>query len=269
MMSLYNALTRIKMMKQEQERQEQDREIDKRRVAAYERDVELRAKPKPAKTPDWLSQAIMIAQETGEPLGQVVKRLKYGKPEKPLETRIKEKEALTEAGEKVRQKYKAKSGMTESAKETKRRFEITQEQKKAKARYTKDQKYISTAINRLNKERDAMFKIVASGGKDKEIRRQEGRIANLDKALAQLDALNAKLLQSNALAPEDIGRVQSILSNLGNIKEGAYNWETGESIPTINEKQIPKSLRDTIAVNPQTGERGLYINNVWTLIKKK
>ena len=129
---------------------------------------------------------------------------------------------------------------------------------------------------RLNKEREILAKSWDAATNDKEKKIREFRLLNVENALAKLDAFNTKLIANTPLSKEELTQAAQILTNINRIKEGKYDLESNQVISpesmepsTIDEKMIPAELKSTIGVNPQTGERGLYINGKWTIIKKK
>ncbi len=117
-------------------------------------------------------------------------------------------------------------------------------------------------ITRMNKEREILAKAWTSTYDDKEKKRQELRLINVENALAKLDSLNAKLVAGTPLSQEELIQAAGIIANLNKIKEGKYDLESNLVIS-------PENIKEGLYVNPQTGEEGAYINGKWIPTKKK
>jgi hypothetical protein len=88
--NLVNMLMQVKMMKHREGIRGQEREEDvafrDQQLSSLDRHRKLQEeqwdKPTVQKIPDWYTQAKVIADETGESIGAVMKRIKYGEPQK-------------------------------------------------------------------------------------------------------------------------------------------------------------------------------------------
>ena len=98
---------------------------------------------------------------------------------------------------------------------------------------------------------------------------QQPRIANIDKAIAEMDRIDALLSSGGPLPPEEFSKAKNLITNIEAMKNGVYDFEAGKSmvVGTINEAGLTKDM--AIATSPTTGERLALVNGEWKRIIKK
>ena len=269
-------LLQMFMMKQqrgtEEERWGKEYELSKTRTKAYETqaDTQRMQAERPAappKVPEKLQVAQLLMKYGADtPEGKAIRKAyKITTPE----DEAKAMEVFTKK-EEIKANLKSKSGgLSEGGKAVQKRWEIGREEAKHQAKVTQDSTYVAKALTRFSKEKERMFTALGKLTDKKQVVEQEANIAHVDNAISMLDGINAQLRGGEPLPDEAYKKVTDILSNMKNIRQGLYNFETGEITPTINEKAVPKELRQNIMVNPQTGEERVLINDQWYKILKK
>ena len=267
-------LLQMFMMKQQQGRQDERWERSQTQREKYQQGTldyyEHLKQPKPEKPPQ-VQERMQVAQllikykpDTAE--GKAIRKA-YG-------IKTPEDEAKAMEVFKEKEDYKAKiikdrGGVSAGGAAVQKRWEISREESKQQARVTRDTTYVNKALTRFTKERERMFTALGKLTDEKQEIEQRANIAHIDTAISMLDGINAQLRSGEPLPDEAYNKTADILANMKNIRQGLYNFETGEITPTINEKAVPKELRQNIMVNPQTGEERVLINDQWYKILKK
>ncbi|MBW2037167.1 MAG: hypothetical protein JRI41_06780 [Deltaproteobacteria bacterium] len=251
MRTLLNMLLAAQQMKQqqsqwaaEQERLKKSQALEEMRARAYAQSVEQAAKPKPATPPDWLVQAQLISQQTGEPLGAVIRRIKLGlTPEEEAQRKAK----IEEATQKVRAKYEAP----------------TLQKKKIDTTVKRQSSLINTALSRYSRERERLISARSKTEDAVEAAEIERRLNNINLAISQLDSMQSTLAQGVPLSDIKWNLARNLNSYKSKVANGSF-W--GISGHAILESNIPPGTQR--AVNQETGEEIAYINGKWIPIIK-
>ena len=269
-------LLQMFMMKQqrgtEEERWGKEHELSKTRTKAYETQAETQRmqaeRPAaPPKVPEKIQVAQLLMKYGADtPEGKAVR--------KAYKITTPEDEAKAMDVFKEKADYTAKlrptpgAGKQESAAESLRRYNLNKEDTALKTKWTRDKTFITTKTKRLVTERERMVKGLDPNNK-KFMAEQQPRIANVDKAIAEMDRIDALLSAGGPLPPEEFDKAKNLITHMEDVKNGVYDFETGKSmvVGTISEEGLTKDM--AIATSPTTGERLALVNGEWKRIIKK
>jgi len=270
-------LLQMFMMKQqrgtEEERWGKEHELSERRTKAYETQAETQAEfakrpPAPPKVPEkqQLAQLLLMYPPDSDK-GKAI-RGAYG-----IKTQEDEDRAMAVFTKKEEIKAGLRptpgAGQGASAAESLRRYNLNKEDAALKTKWTRDKTFITTKTKRLVTERERMVKGLDPNNK-KIMVEQQPRIANMDKAIAEMDRIDALLSSGGPLPPEEYSKAKNLMTNMEAVKMGVYDFEAGQSLiseGTINEAGLTKDM--AIATSPTTGERLALVNGEWKRIIKK
>ena len=266
-------LLQMFMMKQQQgkrderwEREQTQREKYQQGTLDYYEHLKQPKPEAPPKVPEKMQLAqLLMKYSVDTPEGKAIRKA-YS-----IKTQEDEDRAMEVFKEKEDYKaslVKGRGGLSAGGEAVQKRWEITREETKKNARVARDATYVNKALTRFTKERERMFTALGKLN-DKQKPEQQANIAHIDNAISILDSINAQLRSGEPLPDEAYQKTADILANMKNIRQGLYDFETGEITPTINEKAVPKELRQNIMVHPQTGEERVLINDQWYKILKK
>ena len=270
-------LLQMFMMKQqrgtEEERWGKEHELSERRTKAYETqaDTQRMQAERPAappKVPEKIQVARLLMQYGADtPEGTAIR--------KAYKITTPEDEAKAMDVFKKKAEYTASlrptpgAGQGASAAESLRRYNLNKEDAALKTKWTRDKTFITTKTKRLVTERERMVKGLDPNNK-KIMVEQQPRIANMDKAIAEMDRIDALLSSGGPLPPEEYSKAKNLMTNMEAVKMGVYDFEAGQSLiseGTINEAGLTKDM--AIATSPTTGERLALVNGEWKRIIKK
>ena len=239
-------LLQMFMMKQqrgtEEERWEKEHELSKTRTKAYETQAETQRmqaeKPAaPPKVPEKIQLARLLMKYSADtPEGKAIRKAYK------IKTQSDEDRAMDVFKEKA--DYRAKlrptpgAGQKASAAESLRRYNLNKEDTALKTKWTRDKTFITNKTKRLVKERERMVKGLDPNNPDKDfMKQQQPRIANMDKAIAEMDRIDALLSSGGPLPPEEYSKAKNLITNMEAVKNGVYDFEAGKSmvVGTINE----------------------------------
>ena len=102
-----------------------------------------------------------------------------------------------------------------------------------------------------------------NAGQEKLASEQEIRIARSNRAIRELDKINATIKPAQPLSQDDYRKATEIVDKFADIQEGFYNWETGVAQPWVEEKKLPKNIREKIGVDEKTGKQIVYWKDRW------
>jgi hypothetical protein len=260
-------MTQQQGQKQENwERSQEQREKYQQGTLDYYEHLKKPKPEKPPQVPEKMQLANLLMKYRPDSLEGKAIRKAYN-----IKTPADEAKAMETFKEKER--FKANlpakpSTLSEGGKAVQARWEADKLEKAAQAKLTQDANFMKKAITRFTKERERMFTALGKLTDKKQVREQEANIAHVDQAVSILDSIDAQLRGGQPLPPAAYDKAADILANMKSIRQGLYDFETGEIVPTVSEKAVPKELRQNIVVNDQTGERKVFMDGQWYKILK-
>ena len=270
-------LLQMFMMKQRQGRQderwEQEHELSQRRTKAYETQAETQRKQaeKPGKPSAFYEKFITAYQIFGGDAKLAYQKATDPTWEPPKTSERIEEESTARARGAGTGKFAPPKGITPTSKataaESLRRYKLDKENAAQKAKWTRQKTFITNKTKRLVTERERMVKGLDPENEDF-MEQQQPRIANIDKAIAEMDRIDALLSTGGLLPPEEFSKAKNLITHMEYAKMGLYDFEHG--VPLVdgkmNEKAVPKDIE--IQTSATTGERFVQVNGKWYLITK-
>ena len=271
-------LLQMFMMKQqrgtEEERWGKEHELSERRTKAYETQAETQRmqaeRPEaPPKVPEKIQVAQLLMKYGADtPEGKAVRKAyKITTPEDEAKAMdvFKEKEDY-----KATLRPKPGAGQGATAAESLRRYNLNKEDAALKTKWTRDKTFITNKTKRLVTERERMVKGLDPNNK-KFMAEQQPRIANMDKAIAEMDRIDALLSSGGPLPPEELSKAKNLITHMEDVKNGVYDFATGTSTVAgvVNEVGLSKEEKKRIMVSPTTGEMFIEKDDGWYLVTKK
>jgi hypothetical protein len=272
-------LMQIKMMKHKEDvdqgRFEQQQGLEEQRFKSLDRYRKAQEKqwstPATPKVPDWVQEAQALEQYPADTLrGKYIRRaLKIKTPEEELEFSkklIDYKESLKRKGP---SEADVRFGISRQDRLDKQKSDA--EKAKIEKQWTRDNNWIKAKTKRLLTERERMVKLLESDEKSDFNKNQQPRVANVDRAIAEMDRIGALLQSGQPLPPEARTKATNIITNLEHVKAGVYDFAAGKTTVSGNiyEDGLTDEMKKTIVTSPTTGERLAWDGYVWKVIIKK